>query len=277
MAISNQDQLINDSSVNNRMQSIVVDKININSVARPRIMSLWPGNGIPVAGGSPTLGMAGAVTTDVSTTGALPLTAASGGRELRLMALELLSLGFEKVYLLDRLAHAQISTSQATASFSPIIDGTARLAAGEGADIILEQTVAQSAAANTLNFTYTNQAGTGSRTTKTFTLVASTPISASPLDSNVFVPLQDGDTGVRSIEGLTAVSGAATGQFNVILVRKIAELTLTTAGGLGRGKDYFLDLPSAPVINPNACLFLYGVRTATGACAFSGLVRILET
>jgi len=280
MAIANLDQIINDVSVNARVQELRFEKSNPNNYAAQMYCTLWGVGNNPVAGATPTVGMAGAVTCDSTTVGSLvKLTAPTGGRSLYLLSIELWQASAIELLLVDRLAHANISNAQATAAFSPVIDGTARLASGEGAQLILEITSALSGASNTRTFTYTNQAGTAGRTTKPIVTGASYHIWRMPNSEYVFVPLQDGDTGIRTITDTTLSSGAATGAYNVVLVKPIAKMILSTAAGVGGIRNFLIDLPGKIEINSNSCLALYCIKAAssTNPTVVQGKINLIET
>jgi hypothetical protein len=192
-----------------------------------RMENSWSLAGLPAAGTNPTAGMAGAVTCSKTTTGAPYFPDAPAGQDNFLWKVSTTRAGSTistpgLCYVFDRLAHANVSIVQATASFSPIIDGTARLATGEGAQILCIVTTALSAASNVFTLTYTNEAGTAGRTTQQVTTVASAIVGSSPYANYTWVPLQAGDKGVRSIEGWTLVSGTATGNINIILANPLS-------------------------------------------------------
>jgi hypothetical protein len=83
----------------------------------------------------------------------------------------------------------------------------------------------------TFNFSYTNSAGVSGRTSQTVTmntatlngqiltsLNTTTSVTAVP-----FIPLQVGDSGVRSIESVTMVSGSDVGLFTLVLVKPLLD------------------------------------------------------
>lgn len=178
--------------------------------------------------------------------------------------------------LCDRIAHANINHNQGTASFSPVIDGTSRLAAGEGGMILMEVTTAFSAASNTRTFTYTNQAGTAGRTTGNIVTVASSLVGRVPYADFLWVPLQSGDTGCRSIESTTLVSGTATGAHSVCIVNPIGAWIIIPNGSFMSTRDFVLEVPSLPLIRDNACLFWLMVHTVATNIGIAGFVKIAE-
>ena len=75
---------------------------------------------------------------------------------------------------------------------------------------------------------YTNQAGTANRTTPSiafFTGIGSYGLTAPTADQIQFVPFQQDDTGVRSIESVTLSASTGTaGNFGVMIYRPIAQV-----------------------------------------------------
>ncbi len=240
----------------------------------------WRTTGMPAAGGVPTVGLGGAVATDKNTVGALEITNAPVGQQNWISRFALgtgtTSTTLRGTFILvDRLAHANITNNQATGNFAPVIDGTARLAAGEGAQIIMEVTTALSAASNTRTFTYTNEAGTASRVTQNIVTVASAVIDRVPYADFIWVPLQAGDRGVRSIESTTLVAGTATGNYSVALVRPLAYLTTDVFSRpnereYGAMKQFLLQIPD------NACLYLLQLVTTIGTSPVYGGITVVS-
>ncbi|MGL5935247.1 MAG: hypothetical protein ACRCZI_06450, partial [Cetobacterium sp.] len=79
-----------------------------------------------------------------------------------------------------------------------------------------------------VNVTYTNQAGTGSRTT------GAVGVGAAPIVGRCWqLPLQSGDSGVQRIDNVTG-SVATVGTFNVMVLRPLWEgrVMIATAGDL---------------------------------------------
>lgn len=94
---------------------------------------------------------------------------------------------------------------------------------GVGVEVYLEVTTAGTTTAPTLTMSsYTNQDGTATRAGGAITFPTAT------LNANALVgplPLQAGDTGVRSVEKLNvSVAGGGSGVVNVILVKHIATI-----------------------------------------------------
>lgn len=104
----------------------------------------------------------------------------------------------------------------------------------DGAGVrIMAVSVAPRSGGQTFRCTYTNQSGVSGRVTPNVIQYASTTtgeiISSQPAAaqaSGLFLPLQSGDTGVRSIESVQMVSGVDVGLFTLVLVRPLATTTI---------------------------------------------------
>ena len=183
--------------------------------------------GVPGAAAAPSPGLGGAALTTYA--GQLPFTnPASGNSYLGRMQGQATIAG--TLMLCDRLWHnsgititstgAQTVNSAAWPARSA--DGTAN---GAGVLVGLEVSAATGAGTPTLTLSYTNQAGTASRTgTNAIATVASSAIGA-------FYPigLNAGDTGVRSIQTYTQSATWTSGTVHLVAYRVLARLELTGA------------------------------------------------
>ncbi|MGA1350948.1 MAG: hypothetical protein ACO31B_07405 [Burkholderiaceae bacterium] len=128
--------------------------------------------------------------------------------------------------------------------------------------------------ATTITATYTNQAGTGSRVTPTVVFGGT---GFREVDRLFLLPLQEGDTGVRSVESVTiAASTGTAGNFGVTLFRPLYvlcndELSGVISTGFITGKN----AGGVPVIENDACLFVIAISQSTSA-AGSGALIIAE-
>lgn len=111
----------------------------------------------------------------------------------------------------DRLVHsggivADVTTAQTTNLPTAALP---RYTDGIGVMIGLDVYTATGSTATTVTASYTNQDGTSGRTTQVVVWPASAPVGR-----RYILPLQDGDTGVRSVESVT-FAGSTTGAGNV--------------------------------------------------------------
>ena len=144
------------------------------------------------------------------------------------------------------------------------------------------------ATAHNMLMTYTNQSNAGSRS-----LPQTVAATASAVNSHIyhsgtaannvgpFLPLQAGDTGVRSVQSWqqTAANGTASTFTNLVLAKPIMEIQLTTQFLLAE-RDMLNQFPSLPLIQEseaasNACLsFIAYAGAATPASTnFFGVNR----
>ena len=141
--------------------------------------------------------------------------------------------------------------------------------------IWLEVTSGFSAASNTFNFTYTNSDGVGGRVTPNFSTLASQRAGNSVLGpTGLFVPLQAGDRGVRSIESFTLVAGTGTGNFNVCLVRHLAWMPTLLVGYIER--DFMLQNVRPRRIYAGSCLSFIHVLGSANLPTLNGCLRIIS-
>lgn len=122
-----------------------------------------------------------------------------------------------------------------------------RYASGEGVQMMAIVTAPHTAAGPTFNVSYTNQAGVSGRTsgTATFgaqtvngTILTSAPATAGCIGA--FLPLQVGDTGVRSVESVTIQTLGDVGLFTLVLVKPLADICLRGVDAPSE-VDYFKD------------------------------------
>ena len=240
--------------------------------AAGRFYSLWQLNKSNGASGAfPTTG---STTIPGNTTiGAMQLTNPTGGRQKWLLGIENCLAVAANLIAYDRLATYGIGAPNA-ATFTPTAMAVTRYTGTEsvGNQIWVEYTnVAQAVATHAFTVSYTNQAGTAGRTTK------STVTGALPGCGMVPVALQDGDTGVQSIQSITiTVAGTATALMAVHIVRPLGmAISVGVAGGSIR--DMIGGLPSMPEVKTGACVaFALFTNTTTVPTGFVG-VHMLES
>ena len=136
-----------------------------------------------------------------------------------------------RVRLYDRLFSCGAYAFNANTALASIPSFLGRVPGGAAADcagcteIWVEQ-VTTATGNQAVNVTYTNDAGTGSRTT------GATGIGAAPTVGRMWqLPLQAGDKGVSVITNVTG-SVASAGTFNVHVMRHLAGTRIPVAGGL---------------------------------------------
>lgn len=180
------------------------------------------------------------------------------------------------IWLADFLVHSggmsgTVTTEQTTGL--PTV-ALSRYTNGDGvmAAIVVYTSLGITATTATLN--YTNQSGTAGRTSQPIVV----PASSAPKGVLVFC-LQDGDTGVRSVEGLTlAGSTGAAGNFGVLLFKPIAMLGGTCAESIDRAptRDMLLSGGAIAEIQQGACLAaLFSFITSSGTPVVTAQLRVI--
>lgn len=148
---------------------------------------------------------------------------------------------------------------------------TLRYANGDGLRMYQVQTATAGATAQNMAISYTNQAGTSGRGLAAVTSMTASAIVGHVSHSGVaannygpFLPMQGGDSGVRSVQTVT-MSAANTGTFALCIARPIATISLGVAS-LYHEKDMINQFPSMPIIRDGACLvWLYTAGAATAS------------
>lgn len=171
--------------------------------------------------------------------------------------------------LLDRLADI-LPSATANATVTPIANLAltgfnltgSRYSDGDGVMVALfTQTVIVGSPVITL--TYTNQAGVSGRTTKPCAPGAAQALSIIP------VALQDGDTGVRSVESYNITTAGTTGQFAVVLYRPMGMFAQPSNADLPGYREMW-EGGALTRIYPEACLEIISINLS--ASTTSGLI-----
>jgi hypothetical protein len=243
----------------------------------------WDRAGTPAAGTNPTTGLAGAVVCNKTMVGlgGMQFDDAPAGQKnylwkalfTRAAAAAMATLS-GLALVVDRLAHANVSIVLGSGNFSPIIDGRARLAAGECGQIICEVTTALSAGVNTFTLTYTNENDV-SHTTQVVTTVASAAIGTFPYATYFFVPLQAGDKGVRTITAWTLAGGTATGSINIAIVKPLLWIPHPFQSMMTE-RELSIQMQGLQVVDNAACLNMLFYFASTGTVPMMGELRLIK-
>jgi hypothetical protein len=148
-----------------------------------------------------------------------------------------------------------------------------RYATGDGVRMMMVN-VAPSVGGGQFFVNYTNQAGVAGRITPTQFCSAATNIATLTATTQAaggfqpFIPLQEGDTGVRSVESVT-FTVANGGLCALVLVHPVKNISLRDINA-PREKESIREEPTLPRIYDGAYLNLIGMTT-TGSIA-SGLI-----
>lgn len=207
-----------------------------------------------------------AVVPDKDTLGAIGPRDAGSGLQNSIVGYRLSALNPGTYIICDRLAHSgglngTTTGAQTTNLPTPTLT---RHTSGVGVMIGLTIYTAIGSTATTVTATYTNQGGTGSRVTPLVQIGANGFKGANRM---ILLPLQDGDSGVKSVESvtLTATTGTA-GNFGVTLFKPLYTICVEgTSGVVSGGFVSGLSSGGIPAVENGACLFPISICTSTNA------------
>lgn len=199
-----------------------------------------------------------------ATLGALPFTPAGVGLDLYILSAAFWCTLATGGFLADRLVHTSgLSGTDVTAQAVNSVALPARATGGEDVQLWLECYTLLGATARQATISYTNQAGVAGRTAITHPTAIPANMRAG---SMVRAVLQQGDTGVRSVETVTlSGSTGAVGNFGVTLLRPVMPIPGVAANSV---------TPFGPtetglvVVDDDACLFAGIIGVGTGAGQF---------
>lgn len=235
--------------------------------------SLWQYDGMPAGGAVPTV----AAIPDRTTVGALPFTPPGGTREKWLIGASIAPLVSGVFLLYDRLFHigglsGVLTTAQTVQGAHPGTPALTRNVGGAGNMAWYEIYTAIGTTSATLTMTYTNQAGTESRTSTVN--IGATGFNAATRAQRI--PLAAGDTGIRSIQQVQLSASTTTaGNFGITIAQPLAWIPVGAAGVMG-WRDYTTGLPGIPAIGPDACLALMFIPSAATAPELFGSLAFVE-
>ena len=261
MPITSLDQLL---AASNQLKSF--GKVSMTAKAAGTFQSLWTAAGLPTAGANPA-SLAMVIPTS-ATAGALPfVNPATGLSYISKISSSQQTIG--TLILYDRIAHS--SGLNGTLTTAQAVNGAdlTRHTTGEDVELFLEVYTATGATASSVTISYTNSAGVAGRKTPAVAMQV-TPVVGQMLP----IPLQAGDTGIRSVQSVTLSASTATaGNFGITLVKRIAEIPITVAG-TGVVLDPFA--LGFPEIENNACLSFMVVTSTTSTGFITGTINIAQ-
>jgi hypothetical protein len=269
--------IINAMSVLGKGQVLQYQKNSFTTVAQ-QVYDYWLAAGTPGAGAFGTA-LTGTIPTS-ATAGALPYVDPAGGAFMHLMSMWGLStVALGSLYLYDRVAEYPFNgtvTSGTWGTQPALTRDAAGSSPGAGVAMFVENVGATANTAQTLNITYTNSAGTASRTTGAQTLqvgAISTNRVVNPTNA-WWYPLQAGDSAVRSLQSYVLGASAISTTMNVVLARPLVILPVFATGAVTE-RDCVLQIPSLPRIYPSSALsFLLMAGTTT--CPLNASLTVAE-
>lgn len=236
------------------------------------LYSCWKYDGIPSAGVNPTTVAA----PTKATAGATPLTNASGGREKWLVQAMLASptpTDCPMALCYDRLLH--IGGLDGTVTTAQTVGGTlTRNTGGVGNIIMIEIYSAVGTTARTITASYTNSAGTASRTTSAVVFGGTVPTVGNDANLLIPLPLQSGDLGVQSVQSVTIGTGSTgtAGNFGVT----IAKPYFWANTGGNNTRDFTVGPAGMPLIEADACIAFAQFAGSTTETVLMGMLCTVE-
>ena len=261
MAIATMSQLV--AALPGFRQAIT--KASVTSVAGGYI-SLWAAAGSPGAGslsiGSTTTGT---IPTD-ATAGAFPFTNPTAPVLTYLARAAAASSVTGTLVIYDRVWHGGSYTSVNGTISSSTTTAVDRPSSGAGLELWAEINGALSATATTITVTYVDQDGTGSNT-------ATATLLASSIASRMYpFAFASGDTGIRQITNIAGSAGP-TGTFNLVVMRRLAEIPMAVVGVAGQAD--FADL-GLPQVYDDSCIALMMNTNTTSSGTLSGSFALAQ-
>ena len=260
------DDIINSLSALGRGQILKWCKLSMTAEAAGVPNLMWRGlPGLIAAGAVPDTGV-GTIPTS-STAGAIPFTNAAGGRTMHALWVAAGGVTASGFILTDILWFG--SGLSGTVTTEQVINSTAltRNTGGIGNQIALICWTATGTTAVNVTVNYTNSAGVAARTTVSVALWTGGfggGTLAPTANQMQIVPLQAGDLGVRSIEGLTLSASTLTaGDFGVCIFKPVVNTMLNYPANTSIVKDLVLQTPSLEQVNDNACLVPIWIPSGT--------------
>lgn len=247
---------------------VSISKSAIATATAGRLMSMW--TAAPLAGATITT----AAVPDFSTTGALYRSPTGLATWLRDFVLSKFQGGTVIIY--DRLSHqgglsGTVTTAQTTNLPTAALT---RFTSGVGVMAALECYTVIGTTATTITMSYTNSAGTASRTAPLFTYGGA---SDSKVGTFVPIPLQIGDVGVKSVENVTlTATTAVAGAFGVTLWKPLACFNVPSFNQHVSG-DAIRDLGAMFESFPSdACLSMLVSANGTSTGSVAGNINLIK-
>lgn len=243
-------------------------KSSVSSLTAGLMHSLWNVAGRPAAAGAPAGPNGTALVNTSATLGAMAFTNPTGGRLSYLGRLGATGTQLGTLIVLDRLVECSFDGNS---SGSQSLTGMAvtRPTSGYG-EMFLECTAAPGVTSRTLNVTYTNSVGTGGKGTSVATVA-----SGSGGVANTLIPIlpASGDLGARSIQSVQLSASASTGNFCMLIARRLAMIPLWSANVAEVHDAIALGMPR---IEDSACLMLAFLPGSTTSGTIQGELSVTQ-
>ncbi len=170
--------------------------------------------------------------------------------------------------------------------YPQVLDNTVtlpRYTDGEGVQAIVVS-IATRSGGQSFTISYTNSQGVSGRTSNVMYQSSASSSSGAIINSTAgggslnqsqqpFVSLQNGDTGIRSIESVK-MNGSDTGLFSIILVKPIAQICLGSFSAPTE-KNFLMNFASMPIIKDDAFLGFIGLSSNSSAPTMYGDLSVI--
>jgi hypothetical protein len=209
-----------------------------------------------------------------ATLGALGQQNAAGGQQLSIIGARFNGLNPGVYIVADRLVHSggidgpstgTVTTNMPTAALT-------RYTNGEGVMAAVTIYTQLNTTASTVGMTYTNTVPTGSRVGP---LVAIGATAFREANRMILLPLQEGDTGVRSVESIQRAGTTGTGGlFGITLFKPLYTICVDESSGVVSASGFITGRTSGGIPAPvdDACLFLIAISAGTNAMGAGALL-----
>ena len=218
-------------------------KVTATSGAAGRFFSFWRVAGDPVVGAIPTTS---ATVCDKDTIGAMSYTHPTAPDKSYLAGASANLSISSTLILYDRLLHC--GGLNATLTTPQTVGGATVTRSTQKNQMYLEVYTAIGGTTANITVSYTNQSGVSGRAT-----ISTVTFSFAPAGQMILLPLQEGDTGVQSIQSVTLSASTGTvGNFGITVLRPI--VMLGCVANVEQAKDALTTY--LPEIEDNSCLSL---------------------
>ncbi|MBM3813449.1 MAG: hypothetical protein FJW20_17645 [Acidimicrobiia bacterium] len=212
--------------------------------------------------------------------GAIPLqNPASGSKYLLTLGVSVPSItGFSAILLADVLVAAANISATSTAAQTVNTAALTRWATGDGVLMTLGVTTALGATASNVTISYTNSSGVAGRSTGAIAMTGSAAANRlQPGAGGFLIPLQNGDTGVRSIQTVTFSASMGAGVLDIYLFKPLVLIPTVGANTfIERDSTVQIDgLTELPVGSDSqvGCLGCFALTGGTATSTLTGFLR----
>lgn len=262
--------LISEATTGGKRQDIWYGKAGTLAVTAAQ-SSLWNVGSFPAAGGTPAARPGGAVPTN-ATTGSFVQTDPGGSDTLHLVTM--VSQGSASpntLILYDRTFHAG-TINHNTSAAQTVTGVPTRYATttSPGVFAFLEVTTVLTATAFNITLQYTDQAGAAAENAPSLAGIVSSAVTRIP-HAQFFIPLNSGDTGLRTITQITFSAAAASGVSNIVMGKPLAFIP-QPASAAAVVMDGINSAFSLVQVLTGACLAFLELKGTASATTYTGSV-----